>query len=307
VDINKGLSPRIDAVLTGHTHQAYNCTLADPAGKPRLVTSAASVGRLVTDIDLSIDRRSGDVVRSSEVAHNRIVTNTGVAANSAITALISTYKTLVQPIADKVIGQLAGTTSVSRTNDASGESPAGNLIADSQKADPSVVTGGKAPDLAFMNPGGIRADLTAEPDGDVTYGAAFSVQPFNNYVVSMDMTGRQVLDVLTQQWSGSNASAAKILQVSGITYSYSKATVDGKTTYTLLPATVRVNGTAIDPARTYRVAANSFLSDGGDGFPAFAAATSKYIGGVDIDALATYLAAHRPYTPGATDRITLAP
>jgi 5'-nucleotidase len=306
VDINAGLSDKIDAVVTGHTHQAYNCKLLDPAGQPRLVTSGANIGRLVTDIDLSINRRSGDVVRSSEVATNRIVTR-DVAKAEAITALIKLYKDLVAPIADKVIGSVnPDLSSVTRTNDASGESPLGNLIADSQRTDPSVVTGGKVPDIAFMNPGGIRSDLAVQDNGDVTYGAAFTVQPFNNYVVSMDMTGAQVLTALEQQWSGPTNTAAKpvILQVSGITYSY---THPAGGAYTLLPETVKVNGTAIDPAKTYRVVVNSFLSDGGDGIKVFADATNKYFGGLDIDSLATFLAAHPGYTPGPTDRITVAP
>ena len=232
-----------------------------------------------------------------------IVTNgADVHPAGAITSLIATYQSLVAPIANKVIGHLSGTTSVTRTNDASGESPLGNLIADAQKADPSTVTGGKTPEIAFMNPGGIRADLQTT-DGSVTYGSAFAVQPFNNYDVSMGMTGQQILTLLDQQWTGANAASPKILQVSGITYSYAQS----GTSYTLDPASVKVNGAALDPTRTYRVVANSFLSDGGDGFGAFAQASDKYIGGLDIDAFAAFLAAHDPYTPVATDRITVAP
>ena len=138
LDINKGLSPRIDAVITGHTHQAYNCQLKDPNDDNRLVTSGSSLGRLITDIDLSIDKRTGDVIRSSEKADNVIVTNgADVHPADSIISLIGTYQSLVAPIANKVIGHLSGTTSVTRTNDASGESPLGNLIADAQKADPT--------------------------------------------------------------------------------------------------------------------------------------------------------------------------
>jgi 5'-nucleotidase len=303
LDINKGLSPRVDAVITGHTHQAYNCQLKDPNDDNRLVTSGSSLGRLITDIDLSINKRTGDVIRSSEKADNVIVTNSAdIHPADAITSLIGTYQSLVAPIANKVIGHLSGTTSVTRTNDASGESPLGNLIADAQKADPSTVTGGRTPEIAFMNPGGIRADLQTT-DGSVTYGSAFAVQPFNNYDVSMGMTGQQILTLLDQQWTGANAASPKILQVSGITYSYAQS----GTSYTLDPASVKVNGAAIDPTRTYRVVANSFLSDGGDGFGAFAQASDKYIGGLDIDAFAAFLAAHDPYAPAATDRITVTP
>jgi 5'-nucleotidase len=303
VDINKGLSPRIDAVVTGHTHQAYNCKLKDPNDRPRLVTSGASLGRLVTEIDLTLNRRTGDVVRRSEVANNRVVTQ-DVAQSKPLLDLISVYRELVKPIATRVIGHLAGATSLSRTPDDSGEMPVGNLIADAQRTDPSTVTGGKTPQIAFMNPGGVRADLQA-PGGAVTYGAAFDVQPFNNYDVSMDMTGAQVLTLLEQQWTGVNAASPKILQVSGISYSYRHP--EGSATYTLLKDTVKVGGEAIDPARTYRVVANSFLSDGGDGFAAFTTATDKFFGGLDIEAFGRFLGANDPYTPPPTDRITRLP
>ena len=156
-----------------------------------------------------------------------------------------------------------------------------------------------------MNPGGIRADLVPLANGDVNFGAAFTVQPFNNYVVSMDLTGAQIYALLEQQWSGANASAVKILQVSeGFTYSYSASAPAGSK---VVPGSVALDGTPIAMGTTYRVAANSFLSDGGDNFASFAGGTNKLIGGLDIDAFATYLTAHSPYTPIETDRITQVP
>ena len=301
VDINAGLSSKIDAVVTGHTHQAYNCVLPDPDGLPRLVTSGASTGRIVTDISLTLNRRSGDVDRLAAVADNRIVTR-DVARHAAMTDLVSTYKALVSEIASRVIGTLApGVTQVSRATDDSGESPLGNLIADAQKADPSTAAGGRAPEVAFMNPGGIRADLVADGAGNVTYGAAFSTQPFNNYVVSMDMTGEQIRTLLEQQWT---ATSSKVLQVAGIGYTWSRSAPVGSR---VVPGSVTVNGEPLDPARSYRVAANSFLADGGDGFSAFTTATNKYFGGIDIDALAAYLGAHPGYAPAPTDRIDVQP
>ena len=304
VDINRGLSPRIDVVVTGHTHQAYKCRLEDPDDNRRLVTSASSLGRLVTDIKLSISRRTGDVIRPSERASNRVVTQ-DVRRARGISELIAKYSKLVLPISSEVIGHLAGgATAVTETVDESQESPLGNLIADSQKADPSTVTGNRPTEIAFMNPGGIRSDLTAGAGGAITFGSAFTVQPFNNYLVSMDLTGAQILALLEQQWTGENAAEPRILSVSGLTYSY-RGTGPGP--YELLPQTVRVNGTALDEGRTYRVVANSFLADGGDAFSEFTEATGTFFGGLDIDALADYLKANDPYTPGPTDRITLAP
>jgi 5'-nucleotidase len=303
LDISRRLDPQIDMVISGHTHQPYVCTQLDPDGQPRLITSASSFGRLFTDTELTYDLKKGDIQRASVQGSNMVVTR-DVAPDPAQTALINTYKTLVAPIENKVIGSIAGAATLPKTG-ADLETSLGRLIADAQKNDPTLPPGGQPPQIAFMNPGGIRADLVPQPNGDVTFGAAFTVQPFNNYVVAKTMTGQQIYDVLEQQWSGANASAVKVLQVSeGFTYSYSDSAPAGAK---VVPGSVMLDGTPIDKAATYRVAMNSFLSDGGDNFPAFAAATDKYIGGLDIDAFANYLTAHSPYTPIETDRITELP
>ncbi|GAA1705392.1 bifunctional metallophosphatase/5'-nucleotidase [Kribbella yunnanensis] len=302
VDINKGLSPEIDAIISGHTHQGYNCSLPDSAGQPRLVTSASSFGRLVTEVRLSINNATGDVDRLNTLANNQIVTR-DVPADRRTSELITKYQTLVAPISNKVIGHLTGT-SVSRTPDDSLESPLGNLIADGQLADPSTVTGGKVPVAAFMNPGGIRADLASNA-GEVTFGQAFTVQPFNNFLVSMDMTGTQIKALLEQQFSGVNGPEAgkyKVLQVAGVTYTWNPAAAAGSK---IVPGSVKIAGQPIVDGTSYRIVTNNFLSDGGDGFPAFTTATNKFFGGLDIDAFAKYLTAHDPYTPGATDRISI--
>ena len=298
--IAANLDPAIDLVVSGHTHQPYVCSVKDPVGRPRMLTSASSFGRLFTDTDLLYDRRTDDIVRSSVKSANLQVSR-DVQPDPAQTSLIDLYKKLVTPIASKVIGHIA--TDVTAAQNAAGESALGDLIADAQLADPSVVTGGQKPVIAFMNPGGIRTDLIAasskydEPKGDVTYEEAFNVQPFNNYLVSMTLTGQQIYDLLAQQVTGANAAGRKVLQVSnGFSYQLGPSgAVDGS---------VKLNGTPIGKATSYRIVTNNFLSDGGDGFPAFTGGTSKYFGGLDIDAFASYLTAKSPYTPGPLTRIT---
>jgi 5'-nucleotidase len=302
VDINAGLDPEIDAIISGHTHQGYNCSLPDKDKNPRLVTSASSFGRLVTEVRLSMDNATGDVDRLNTLANNQIVTR-DVVQDPKTANLIAKYKQLVAPIESKVIGHLT-TASVVRTNDDSLESPLGNLIADAQLADPSVVTGGKTPVVAFMNPGGIRADLASD-NGEVTFGKAFTVQPFNNFLVSMDMTGTQIKALLEQQFSGVNGPDApkfKVLQVAGITYTWNPAAAAGSK---VVAGSIKIGGQPLVDGTTYRIVTNNFLSDGGDGFPAFTTATNKFFGGLDIDAFANYLTAHDPYTPVATDRISI--
>ena len=222
IPIAANLDPAIDMVISGHTHQPYVCEVTDPAGRPRLLTSASSYGRLFTETDLTYDRRTRDIVRSSVKGTNVQVTR-DVPADPAQSSLIKLYRTLVAPIAEKVVGKIS--TDVTRAPNEADESALGDLIADAQVADPSVVTGGAKPVVAFMNPGGIRGDLVHAPAGDpgapgeITYQEAFTVQPFNNYLVSMNLTGQQIYDLLAQQVTGANAEVPKMLQVyAGLTY-----------------------------------------------------------------------------------------
>ncbi|MEP7034746.1 MAG: bifunctional metallophosphatase/5'-nucleotidase [Actinomycetota bacterium] len=302
--IAANLDPQIDMVISGHTHQPYVCNVPDPSGHQRLVTSASSFGRLFTETNLTFDRRTQDIVRASVTGNNMIVTR-DVPAAADETSLIKTYKTLIAPIANKQIGTI--TADITKVQNAAGESALGDLIADAQVNDPSVVTGVKTPVVAFMNPGGIRADLTYAKsgpeltDGIVRYEEAFTVQPFNNYLVSMDLTGADIWSLLQQQWSGSNSSGPKFLQISnGLHYSWSGSVGARAVT------AVSINGQSVanDGSATYRVVANNFLSDGGDNFAAFKNGTGKYFGGLDIDGFAAYLPNVSPYGPLPLDRIT---
>jgi 5'-nucleotidase len=300
VDINANLDPAIDMVVSGHTHQPYVCTLPDSAGHPRLVTSASSFGRLYTDTTVTYDRRTSDIVRPTTTdSANHIVERT-VAKDPAQSALIAKYKSLVSAIANQVIGQVEGSL-LSRTANAAGESPLGDLIADAQLADTSTIpAGGVAPVVSFMNPGGIRADLVENAAGDVTYEAAFTVQPFNNYLVSLTLTGQQLIDVLNQQFKNAPGAPARpyVLATSaGLTYTHNRASVSD----------VKINGVAVDPSASYRVVTNNFLADAGDGFPAFRDGTDRYFGGLDIDAFANYLETRSPYSAPPLDRITYMP
>lgn len=303
LDINSRLSSDVDAIISGHTHQAYNCSVTDPAGQPRLLTSASSFGRVVTDVRMQIDNQTGDVDRLATIAENKIVTR-DVPKDPRSTRLVEKYQTLVAPIESKVIGHLT-TPSVTRTTSPALESPLGDLIADAQLADPSTVTAGKVPVAAFMNPGGIRGDLVAGAGNAVTFGAAFTVQPFNNFLVSADMTGAQIKTLLEQQFSGVNGPEApkfKVLQVAGITYTWNPDATAGSK---VVPGSIKIAGQPLVDGTTYRIVTNNFLADGGDGFPVFRDAQNKFFGGLDIDAFANYLTAHDPYTPGPTTRITL--
>ncbi|KAB1139828.1 bifunctional metallophosphatase/5'-nucleotidase [Streptomyces luteolifulvus] len=304
VDIAKNISPSVDALVTGHTHTAYACTVPDPSGKPRMVTSAASFGRLYTDTTLTYDRWTGDIVRTAVQSANHVVTRT-VPKATDMTELISKWNTLAAPIGNRPIGYISADIPNTGT-----ESPMGDLIADAQFAygkslDPET-------DLALMNPGGVRAGLTyaakgSEGDGVVTYAEGFTVQPFANTVNLQNFTGAQLIQVLKEQVSGPNAAAPKILQPSsGLTYTLDLTKTGADR---VVADSVKLNGTAIDPSATYRVATNSFLAGGGDGFPTLALGTDDLVGTDDLTALEQYLTANssatNPLAPPATGRITV--
>ncbi|MFE4175304.1 bifunctional metallophosphatase/5'-nucleotidase [Streptomyces sp. NPDC056909] len=308
VDIAKGISPQVDALVTGHTHNAYACTIPDPAGNPRLVTSAASFGRLYTDTTLTYDRRTNDIVRTSVKSANHIVSRDQPKAQD-MTDLIARWNTLAAPISNTPQGFISA--DINGRGSSSPESPLGDVIADAQLEGTAPADKGGA-QLAFMNPGGIRADLVyaasgAEGNGVVTYGEAFTVQPFTNMMNVFDLTGAQIITALQQQVSGSNAGSPKILQVSkGFTYTLDMTKTGADRVVT---DTVRLNGEPIDPAKTYRVAMNEFLGGGGDGFAALGQGTNKLVGPSDLDLLNAYLAANSsaqsPLAPPAANRITV--
>jgi 5'-nucleotidase len=313
------MHPSIDAVITGHTHQAYNCREVDGTFVPAssttegtLVTSAANIGKLVTDIDLTLDPHSGDVLTAT--SDNVPVHRTPNTEDADMAAHIARWRALLGPIASEEVGETAAVIdrtaqrityrdTASTTRTVNGQTPLGILIADGQlAATPTSVA-------AFMNPGGVRADLNA---GTVTYEEAFSVQPFGNYLSQITMSDAQLQCLLEQQFA-----LGTVLQPAGITYSVSPTGVAGTTadpcSGTVVPDdSVRIGGVAIatDGVDSYRITVNNFLADGGDSFSVFLQATQRQdvtSPEDDLAALIQYLEAHPGITAPATNRITVLP
>ncbi|MCK6572015.1 5'-nucleotidase C-terminal domain-containing protein [Myxococcota bacterium] len=294
-DIARRLDPAVDVVVAGHTNAAHVC---DVEGK--LVTSAASAGRLITDIDLTVDEVTGEVV--AKTAENVIVTRT-VDKAAPQTALIARWEALAAPFANRVVGTIAG--DLVKLQNPAGESPLGDVIADAQLSS-TRATGVR---IAFMNPGGVRTDLLVsqssggEAPGELTYGEVFAVQPFSNIVVTVSLTGAQIVAALEQQWVAVPGAAEKanVLQVSeGFTYTWDAKRPIGSR---ILAETVKLDGVVLDPTATYRVAMNNFIADGGDGFSVFKAGTDRVAGAIDVDAFSTYVGEKSPLAVPATTRI----
>jgi 5'-nucleotidase len=290
------MDDEIDVVVTGHTNWAINCVLDG-----KIVTGAAHQGRIVTDIDLTIDRKTRDVTAAK--VNNAIVTR-DVAKAPDLTALVDKYRALSAPLANRVVGSVTG--DILRANNAAGESALGDVIADAQLAATSPAAFGGAV-VAFMNPGGIRGDILhaqisgGEAVGQVTYGELFTVQPFSNVMTVLTCTGAQIEALLEQQFNGGNG----VLQVSnGFTYTYTASAAPGNK---IDPATIKIGGVAINPLTNYRVATNNFLATGGDGFSVFTTCTNPLGGEIDLDALVVYFEASSPVGPGPQNRITRLP
>jgi 5'-nucleotidase len=291
--INAGVSANVDAIISGHTHIQYNCQLPDPKGQLRTVIQSLSFGRLLSVVDLKIDRKTGDVIRDASTARNEIVTRT-VTPDPAVQAIVDEAVTKAAPIANQQVGKI--TADIVKAPVASGESPLGNLIADSQLAATEQSAGAQ---IALMNPGGVRADLVFAPDGVVTYQDAFTVQPFSNILQTLTYTGAQIDQVLEQQWL---PGLTRILQPSStLHYTQTLANPIGDRV-----SNITINGVPVDPAATYRVTVNNFLAAGGDSFTALTQGTDVTGGPIDLDAFTAYLTANSPVSPPATDRITVA-
>ena len=305
IDVVERLDDEVDVVVSAHTHAPYICTIDD-----RLVTSAASFGRLITSIELTIDRRTNDVV--SATAKNNIVTQT-VAKDAATTALLAPYIAVSAPIANRVIGSITADLRSARDTPsgqvASGEQPMGNVIADAQLAATEASDFGDSV-VAFMNPGGVRAGLFyanstgGEQPGEVTYSEMFTVQPFSNTLVVKTCTGAQIEALLEQQFVVQTPNPRILLPSDSLRYTW---TASGPAGNKVDPASIKIDGVTVSPTASYRVTMNSFLADGGDGFTVFTQCTQPLGGEVDLDAAVRYFTENSPISPPALDRITRLP
>lgn len=287
VDIAETMTPLVDVLVTGHTHNEYVCSVPDPSGNPRMVTSASSYGRVFTQIDATYDKRTRDIVRSSVTGSNTVVTR-DVDPDRDQSDIIASYTGEgYDEVANRLVCYIGE--DIKRGATRAEEFPLGSLIADAQLWNTSSADTGGA-EIAFMNPGGVRQDLlySAGNPGEVTYKEVFEVQPFANYVVTLDLTGAQILEALRQQLPSANRATTLQLQVSeGFTYTWDKTKTG---TDQIVADSLMLNGEPIVADQTYRVTMNSFLAEGGDSFAAFKAGTNRLFGELDVDAFEDYLA-----------------
>ncbi|MGY1602887.1 bifunctional metallophosphatase/5'-nucleotidase [Geodermatophilus sp. SYSU D00815] len=298
VDINAAVDPAVDLIVSAHTHQAYDCLLPDREGTPRLVTQAGFYGRLVTDIRLTLDRATGDVDRAATYTATNVPVTRG-APDPRVQAIVDHWNERAAEAGDQVVGTVTG--DLLRARNAAGEvvrddeSVLGTFVANAQLAGAAAV-GGEPPVVAFMNPGGLRTDIAA---GEVTYRELFDVQPFSNTVNTLTLTGADIDQVLEQQFPSAARASTLVLSTSdGFRYEYDPARAEGDRVFA---CSITIGGVPVEPTGRYRVAVNSFLATGGDGFTAFTRGTDPVTGPVDVDTAVDHLAAGSPLTPPTGD------
>lgn len=308
-DIERELDPAIAVVLSGHTHRAYNCRIGE-----RVVIQAASFGRLVSVVDLQIDRASGRALAQRTLARNEPVPNglrryasaalqaryPALAPDAAVAAIVDDYRERAAPLGSRTVGHIAET--FDRNATTGGDHALGRLIADAQLA----ATREHGAQIAFTNPGGIRTELRARRDGGaVTYADLYAVQPFGNALVTLTLTGAQLLELLEAQWSARNPERARMLQPSrGFSYAWDAQRPIGQR---IVADSLRLDGRAVSADARYRVTVNDFLAGGGDSFRVLREATDAHTSVLDIEALVRYLereSAAQPLQPDRRPRIT---
>ena len=288
------MTPEVDEIITGHTHQGYICSLPDPDGNPRLVTSAADYGRAVTETTLVLNTRSGDVIREKTTAVNHLVNR--AAKDPAVSDIIAKWNTLAGPLKAKVVG--------THTDDILGDSggnrgietPMADLVADAILWGTTGDKGGAQ--IAFMNVGGVREDLPLKPKyaegpGEITYAEAYDIAPFGNLLNTLDLTGAQIKEVLEQQYQPIAARGSRAMLALGVskgfTYEWDATNPQGSR---VVNGSMMLNGTPIDLNATYRVGTLSFLAQGGDSFTAFTQGTNLLGGPEDLANLVDFFESH---------------
>ncbi|WP_051317046.1 bifunctional metallophosphatase/5'-nucleotidase [Ectobacillus panaciterrae] len=268
----------VDVLIGGHNHSYVNGTV-----NGKLLVEAYSYGLAFADIDLVIDRKTRDIVKkSAEIVPTY---HENITPDPAIQQMLTKYETKTASITEKRIGTVNDT--FTRDQDRNGQSSLGTLLADAQRK-------AMATSISFVNPGSIRADLQ---QGEVTWGALFTVQPFGHKLVKMNMTGKEIRDVLNEQWQDNDTN---MLQVSGISYTWESTQPKGNR----VGAILLEDGSPVEDARVYSVTINAFLAAGGDHFSTFVKGTDRVEESSDLEALVQYIPLLSDQTVyHATDRI----
>ncbi|WP_197698227.1 bifunctional metallophosphatase/5'-nucleotidase [Micromonospora viridifaciens] len=310
------ISPKVDAIITGHTHSAFNCMLPDPDGNPRPIAQPSSHGKLINEMNLQIDRATGDVVRSATTSVNHPVTR-DIEPDPVVSHMAEYWPARQAEMGAQPVTEVAG--DFTRTLDATGQSTLGNAAADAMYEDSQLLAAAPA-DLAVV-PVGVFSGSNpfvgdvlyapgtnpADAPGTLLYEEWLQSFGYRNPVLTVTVTGEAIHNALEGQWRLNSAGAEQFrpLAVSGNTrYSFDQNAPIGDR---VDPADVLINGEPLALDREYRLAGLTYNLWGRDGHTALADFTEGTRTSVDQDAFLTYLRRHALAEPPALDRISIKP
>jgi 5'-nucleotidase len=291
-----GTTPLVDAIVSGHTHLAYNHVIN---GRP--VISSGQYGEKFSRMDIQFDKATKSVTMKNEIFNLMDGTTPLYPDDPAVKPIVDDAVAVANVLGNVVLGTanadfLRATSAATFTENRGGESTLGNFVADVQKWALNV-DGTRNVQITFMNPGGLRADLAS---GEVTYREAANVQPFANTLVAMSLTGAQIKSVLEEQWQPESASRPflKLGVNAELTYTYDPSAPKGSHVTEML-----LEGVPIDLAATYSVGVNSFLASGGDNFFTLAQGTNKADSGkIDLESMVDYFDVFDTVSPDTAQR-----
>ena len=304
-------SPKIDAIISGHTHQAYNCSYPVTGWedqRKRPVIQSHQYGTTLGSVQLTVDPSTKEVLAAdSGLLELTTETDGTITPNykqlDSVAKIVDQAATQAEVAGAVKVGEISAdiTRGGSEGSDRGVESSLGNLVADMHLWSTSnEAFGGQKADIGIMNPGGLRADLRYGKDGTISYESAASVQPFGNTLITKDLTGAQLKEILEQQWQPDGSSRPKLhLGISeSLSYIYREDAPRGEHI-----TSMSFKGEPITDDRVFRVAANSFLADGGDNFTTFADGTNAADSGqIDLVAAVEYFKAHQLVEPAPLGR-----
>lgn len=304
------VSAEIDAIVSAHTHQSYACEVPVPGveGETRPVIQASEYGKALGQLEIAYDQHNDKLV---SIDGSFFALEGKFEADQEIADRVAGYVAEAGVIGAEPVGKISG--DIVRGGTPSGadrgvESSMGNWVADAYlwatSANPAY--GGTPAQIALMNPGGLRADLLYGADGVVSYKDAALVQPFANTLVTLNLTGAQLETILEQQWKATGDRPKLHLGVSaGFSYEYIDGPIAEGQTAARSGEIVSMSyqGKPIAADDTFVVVTNSFLANGGDGFPTFAEGTGHAdTGQVDLDATLAYFEAFDVLDPAPLGR-----
>ena len=259
----------VDVIVGGHSHtplgtpalagwrpseSAYPTYVKSAEGIDIPIVQAWEWGKVMGKIKISFDA-AGKITRVNEAA--AIVVDDKIPEDRDMSLLVSAFKKPIDAIGLMKIGRVE--TAVTD------KTLVGYFVADSYLE----ATKGVGATVAFMNPGGVRANIEA---GDMNYGQAISVCPFKNTLVVCEMTGEQILALLKEGKGGLIPSAGT---------KYTNAGGE--------PRDLIIAGEPVDRTKTYKVTVNNFMAGGGDSLFTLKSAKQIDTGLIDIDAFVEFI------------------